>query len=141
MFTRRATSKVATSLLFTAVGVAIGVLWAARRQPAEPVVEALKEAGSVRRVPPNRNRADEGEPTAMPRATSPRFRGADDYESIGPDDLTAAFLLRATDSLDESASVPETELDGFQIATIEELTAPDLSDDPADFEIPSQRIG
>jgi len=147
MPSRRVTRSLATSLLITAAGVAVGLLWAARRHPASVPAEAEPhKPASLRVVPPDVRNSFDGEPalTALPHASPSRLAGADDYESIGPDELSTAFLSRATESwseLDGSEGGADAELDGFQIATIEDLTVPELSDDPADFEIPSGRSG
>ena len=85
---------------------------------------------------------DAPELTALPHVARPRLVGADDYESLAPDQLSAAFLSRATESLSEfegGEDGTDPELDGFQIASIDELTVPELSDDLEDFAIPRER--
>lgn len=143
MPSRRATRSFAASLLVTAAGVAVGLLWAARRQPASDPVEAKQQKPALVRIVPPHDSFDDGpELTALPQVAPSRLAGADDYESIGIDELSSAFLSRATESwseLDDSEVGADAELDGFQIATIEDLTVPELSDDPADFEIPARR--
>jgi hypothetical protein len=144
MLSRRATRGFVTSLLLTAAGVAVGVLWAARRQPvSHPSTSSAQQRPVVRLIPPSRSSFDdEPQLTAAPHDSAYRVPGADDYESLAPDELSAAFLARATESSSEALADEldgAAELDGFQIATIEDLTVPPLSDDPADFEIPSAR--
>jgi hypothetical protein len=90
-------------------------------------------------MPPSTSFGAEPELTAVPHDASARWGGADDYEAISPEGLSSAFLSRATDSWlepEDGQNGFEAELQGFQIATIEDLTLPELSDDPADFEIP-----
>jgi len=142
---RRVTRNLATSLLITAAGVAVGLLWASRRQPATLPAAAVEDAPSqlepapVRVIPPSGNSAFDGdgpELTAVPRAAAQRMTGADDYEALAPDELSEAFLTRATESWSTVDDSADPELQGFQLATIEDLTTPELSDDPADFELP-----
>lgn len=141
----RVTRNIATSLLITAAGIAIGVLWASRRQPTSLPARAHGPAPtqprSVRPRVVSPLDAEEPELTAAPRSAPPRITGADDFEVLGPDQLSEAFLTRATESwssvdVDESSDV---DLQGFQLATVEDLTTPKLTDDPADFEIPETR--
>ena len=145
MLIRRGTRNPATGLLIMAAGVALGVLWAARRQPALVAIEEApdQKPAPVRRVPATSNAFD-GQPelTAAPHESSRPPAGADDYESLSPDDLSAAFLSRATESwskLDSGDPGAEAELQGFQIATIEDLTLPEPSDGFLDFDLPNPR--
>lgn len=146
---RHATRRLLTSLLIAATGVAVGALWAARRRQRASVRAVLPARAPAlpraRVVPPGGDSFDgERQLTAVPHLPSPRSVGADDYETIGPDELSAAFLSRATESwgeLEVSESGADGELDGFQIATIEDLVAPELADDPADFEVPRSGRG
>ncbi len=146
MLSRHAARNLATTLLITAAGVGLGVLWAVKRQATPlPIAAAGKKPATVRVLPPSPGSwlGNEPELTAVPHAASPRLAGADDYEAISPEELSSAFLSRATESWSEieESDVEESELNaelqGFQIATIDDLTAPKLCDDPADFEIPS----
>ena len=119
------------------------MLWATRRQPASlPPVEAAQQKPTPRILPPSFDNSfdDEPELTAVPHVSSYRLAGADDYESLGPDELSMAFLSRATESwskLEEGDLGVDGELQGFQVATIEDLTVPELSDELADFEVPN----
>jgi len=141
--------NLSTNVIFAAAGVALGLLWVARRQPAALSTEAVTddEPVRVRVVPPSRRNSFDDEPalTAAPHellSMSQRAIGADDYEALGPDELSAAFLSRATESgspLGPDESGVEAELPGFQIATIDELVRPAVRDDPADFELPDPR--
>lgn len=57
--------------------------------------------------------------TARPQSHS-TARWTDDYETIGPDDLGAAFLARATETSETLTEVeldPADEMPGFQIST------------------------
>lgn len=140
MPSRRGARSLATPLLLTAAGVALGVLWAVRRQPRLPIA-APEKPTPVRVLPPSHGGwlADEPQFTAIPHDAAFRLGGADDYEAISPEDLSSAFLSRATESSSETEEGEldvDLELQGFQITTIEDLTLPELRDDPADFEIP-----
>jgi hypothetical protein len=158
MLNRRATQILATGLIAAAAGVALAALWASKRQPASAQTEAFDRErfddiataphAPLVVLPPGDESsfADQPALTAVPRVASYRLAGADDYESISPDELSAAFLSRATESWSELESELEAdelgadaELDGFQITTIETLTMPELNDDPADFDIPEDR--
>lgn len=145
MPSRRASRTLATSLLITAAGVAVGLLWAARRQPASVPVQAKEHQPARVRVVSASTRAsfdDAPALTALPHVGRSRLVGADDYESLAPNELSAAFLSRATESwseLEGAEDGTDPELDGFQIASIDELTVPELSDDLEDFAIPRER--
>lgn len=143
MLSSRATRNLATSLLLTAAGVAVGLLWAARRQPAHlPLAVKEMQPALVRVLAPvGSDSFDEPVITAQPHDASYRLAGADDYEALSPDELSSAFLARATESWSEleGGEMGDADLDGFQIATIQDLTIPELHDDPADFEIPGER--
>ncbi len=144
MLNRRAFKILATGLIATAAGVALAALWVIKRQPACPQVEAAEQERPPLVVLPPSDTTFDDEPalTAVPRVASYRIAGADDYESISPDELSAAFLTRATESWSELEALEagelsaDAELDGFQIATIETLTVPEINEDPADFDIP-----
>lgn len=145
MPSRRVSRSLATSLLITAAGVAVGLLWAARRQPANVPVQAKEhQPARVRVVPASTRSSFDNEPelTALPQVARSRLVGADDYESLTPDELSTAFLSRATESwgnLDGGEDSSDPELDGFQIASIDELTVPEVSDDLEDFALPRER--
>jgi hypothetical protein len=154
MLNRRATQILATGLIAAAAGVALAALWASKRQPASAQTEAFNRErfddsetaphAPLVVLPPGDESsfADQPALTAVPRVASYRLAGADDYESISPDELSAAFLSRATESWSELEAGDlgaDAELDGFQITTIETLTMPELNDDPADFDIPEDR--
>lgn len=153
MLRSHAARNITTSLLITAAGVAAGLIWASRRQPASPVAARRLEPAPTRILPspqPSQARSlprqaqlgfdgNEPELTAAPRATAQRLMGADDYEALGPDELSEAFLTRATESWASVDDGSDVDLQGFQLATIEDLTTPKLRDDPADFEIPEKR--
>ena len=143
---RRVTRNLTTGLLVGAAGAALFLLWASRRQSAEatPVIAVEQDhtpAPSLSAPAADSLDADAAL-TAVPRVTSQLFRGADDEEAIGADELGAAFLARATDSsgyFDEAEQPVDSQMPGFQIATLADLTTPELSDESIDFELPSER--
>lgn len=141
---RRPTRILSAGLLATAAGVMLAALWAMQRQRASLEPRAVEQKRpSVVVLPPSDESFDhETALTAAPRVEAYRFAAAGDYESLSPDELSSAFLVRATESwneLEPGELGDEAEMDGFQITTIETLTEPELSDDPIDFEIPGYR--
>jgi hypothetical protein len=153
MLIRRGTRNLGTSLLLVAAGAALALLWAARRQPAFAPAEEARERERQRepvRILPATSNSFDGQPelTAAPHESPRPPTGADDYEALSPDELSAAFLSRATESwskLEPGEPGAEAELQGFQIATLDDLTLPEPSDGLADFEFlgtrPKPRTG
>lgn len=131
--------KLMAMLGLAAASVALGALaaawWSRRGATAAPLAEAsaspepLAERDARARddalydLPPDSS-VFEPEPvsdrhiTARPSAHASQWQSADDYDAISPDELGAAFLARATDSLSEGAGDDDEILDertGFRV--------------------------